>query len=225
MRRIAVVIGREPVARYSVFHGYVDAVWAAGAMPLLVPTAPLADENACAALLHDVDGLLVTGGGDVGPALYGGPDSAVVAEIDPDRDRIEAALVRAAVDEGRRVLGICRGIQLVAAALGGTLVQDLPQAGYEGHWEEERQFEPVHAIKVEPGSLAERAAAGAPEVNSIHHQAVADPGPFLRASAWSPDGVIEAVEADGVLGVQWHPERLLDYDARHLAPFKWLVDA
>lgn len=145
-----------------------------------------------------------------------------LVDVDPDRDALELTAVRRSVAEGRPVLGICRGAQLVAVALGGTLVQDLPGAGCPGHWEEVRQYEPVHGIRAEPGSAAEQALGGATTVNSIHHQAVHDPGPGLRASAWSPDGAVEAVEGPGVLGVQWHPERLVGSDPRHLAPFAWL---
>jgi putative glutamine amidotransferase len=102
---------------------------------------------------------------------------------------------------------------------------DLPTAGLSGHWELERQAEPVHGIEAKPGSLAAAALAGATEVNSIHHQAVLEPGPLLEATAWSPDGSIEAVESATVLGIQWHPERLFRTDSRHLAPFRWLVAA
>ena len=102
-------------------------------------------------------------------------------------------------------------------------MQDLPNAGYPGHWDEERQHEPIHGVVADPGSLAHHALGGAARVNSIHHQAVATPGPQLRATAWGDDGVIEAIEGDGVLGVQWHPERLARTDDRHLAPFRWLV--
>ena len=129
------------------------------------------------------------------------------------------------INRGVAVLGICRGIQLLAASVGGSLVADLPEAGHEGHWQEERQYEPVHAVEARSGSLAERALGGATVVNSIHHQAVLHPGPALEATAWSPDGVIEAIEGPGILGVQWHPERLCADDRRHLAPFAWLVDA
>jgi len=114
---------------------------------------------------------------------------------------------------------------VLGVAFGGTLHQDLTAAGFsQHHWEEDRQYEPVHAIRAEPGSRAEGALADANKVNSIHHQAVRDPG-SLVATAWSDDGVIEAIEGDGVLGVQWHPERLLAYDACHLAAFAWLVGA
>jgi putative glutamine amidotransferase len=108
--------------------------------------------------------------------------------------------------------------------MGGRLVTDLPDAGFEGHWQEARQCEPVHAVEAERGSLARAALGGARDVNSIHHQAVADPG-RLQVTACSADGVVEALEGPGILGVQWHPERLLATDPRHLAPFRWLLAA
>jgi putative glutamine amidotransferase len=111
----------------------------------------------------------------------------------------------------------------MAVAAGGTLHQDLPSAGYDGHWIREREYEPVHALTADAGTAASLALAGATKVNSIHHQAVLDAGD-LHPTAWSDDGVIEAIEGQDALGVQWHPERLLDSDARHLAPFQWLVD-
>jgi putative glutamine amidotransferase len=124
---------------------------------------------------------------------------------------------------GRRVLGICRGMQIMAVASGGTLHQHLPTAGFEHHWEESRQYEPVHEVIADAGSKAAFALGGTVKVNSIHHQAVRKAGEGLHATAWSDDGVIEAVEGDELLGVQWHPERLLDSDGRHLAPFRWLA--
>ncbi|MBV8690225.1 MAG: gamma-glutamyl-gamma-aminobutyrate hydrolase family protein [Actinobacteria bacterium] len=224
-RNVAVLIGRQPVERYSVHRGYVDAVWAVDAVPLLVPAGPGADLDRCLAVLNRVDGVLATGGGDVDPSVYGEQAGDRMMEVDPERDRVEVAIVRAARRRGIPVLGICRGIQLMAASLGGALVKDLPTAGHDGHWEEDKQYQPVHSVEADANSLASMALAGAIEVNSIHHQAVADPGPDLRASAWSADGVIEAIEGAGALGVQWHPERLLEFDRRHLAPFRWLVSA
>ena len=142
-------------------------------------------------------------------ARYGEDRHPELMELDADRDDVELAVVPRSPGRGRPVLGICRGIQLLAVALGGALVPGPAAAGYEDHWHEDRQYEPVHAVDAEPGSLPRGRLGGADHVNSIHHQAVAEPGPGLRATAWSADGVIEAVEADGVLGVQWHPERLL----------------
>ena len=218
---VAIVIGCEPAHRFSVHRGYIDAVAAVGGVPVVVPAVAPAHEH----LLETVaraDALLLSGGGDVDPSRYAASAGPEVAEVDPVRDRLEIWSYLAARERGRRVLGICRGIQVMAVAAGGSLHQHLPDAGYDGHWILDREYEPVHAVSADAGTAASAALAGVTKVNSIHHQAVLDPGE-LRATAWSDDGLIEAVEADGALGVQWHPERLFDSDARHLAPFRWLV--
>ncbi len=145
-------------------------------------------------------------------------------EVDPARDTTEVCVVNAALEQGKRVLGVCRGAQLLAVMGGGTLILDLPAKGIEGHWNEVRQYEPVHGIHADHDSIAAGVLGNLSEVNSIHHQAIADPGQTLRATAWSPDGVIEAVEGPGILGVQWHPERMFGIDDRHLAPFTWVMD-
>jgi len=223
---IAVIIGREPAHRYSVHRGYVDAVAGAGGLPIVLPS--IAVDGAYDRLMEvieQVDGLMLTGGGDIEPGCYDNTAAPEVYDVDPVRDALEIGAFHAARARGMRILGICRGIQIMAVASGGSLHQHLPSAGFDHHWEEERQYEPVHEVLADPGTAAEVALAGTVKVNSIHHQAVRDPGSDLRATAWSDDGVIEAVEGDDVLGVQWHPERLLDFDARHLAPFRWLVEA
>jgi putative glutamine amidotransferase len=221
-----VIAGREPPHRYSLHRGYVDALWAVGAMPVVL-TPPPAGAGLTRFLdaVSRCDGLLLTGGGDVEPSAYGEPVVASLLDVDAARDHADIEAARCTVVSGRPLLGICRGLQVITVALRGTLHQDLTAAGYEGHWQEERQHEPVHTVHADHGTAARIALAGATEVNSIHHQAVRDPGPQLRATAWSDDGVIEAVEGDGVLGVQWHPERLADHDARHLAPFIWLLES
>ena len=219
---VAIVIGCEPEHRFSVHRGYVDAVAAVGGVPLVLPAAGAAHERLLEAASH-ADALLLTGGGDVDPALYSSTVAPEVSEVDPARDSLEVWAYISARQRGRRVLGVCRGIQVMAVAAGGTLHQDLPSAGHDGHWIREREYEPVHVVTADAGTVAARSLAGANKVNSIHHQAVLDPGD-LHATAWSDDGVIEAIEGDGALGVQWHPERLLDFDARHLAPFQWLVE-
>ncbi len=219
---VAVVMSRYPAERYSLHRGYVDALLSVGATPVLVAPSPVAPDIT-ERTLDLVDAVLVSGGGDIDPSCYGGPTVPSLMELDAVRDSLELAAVSAAARSGRKVLGICRGAQLLAVAAGGTLVPDLPSAGHPGHWREDLQYEAVHPVEAEDGSLAAAALGGAREVNTIHHQAVADPG-SLRATAWSPDGVIEAVEGPGVLGVQWHPERLMAADPRHLAPFRWLVE-
>jgi putative glutamine amidotransferase len=224
--KVALLVGREPAHRYSVHHGYVDALWASGATPvLLAPPPDLAAIDRYVEAALACDALCVTGGGDVDPTLYGATPEDGLMDVDPHRDAAEVAAVRAAVAAGHAVLGVCRGVQVVAVAFGGSLHQDLPRAGFIGHWAIEREYVPAHSLDVEPGSAALAALGGGAQVNSIHHQAVRDPGPDLTATAWSPDGVIEAVEAPGVLGVQWHPERLWPTDERHIAPFRWLMAA
>jgi putative glutamine amidotransferase len=222
---VAVLIGRAPGHRYSVHRGYLDAVIALGAQPVLVPVGPGSNPDRVLDLVGSCDAVILTGGNDIDPDLYGQAPGQGEQDPDADRDRIEVAVVRASLSAGQPVLGICRGIQLLAVADGGTLIVDLPSAGFGVHSDEEREAEPVHEITADIGSLAHLALAGASQVNSIHHQAVATPGTTLRASAWGPDGIIEAVEAPGVLGVQWHPERLFASDPRHLAPFRWVMSA
>ena len=216
------MIGLEPEHRFSVHRGYIDALASVGAIPLVLPAVGTAHERLLEAVAG-ADALLLTGGGDVDPGLYGATAAAEVTEVDPARDALEVWSYITMRQRGRKVLGVCRGIQVMAVAGGGSLHQDLPSAGYDGHWIHEREYEPVHAVTADTGTSASMALAGATKVNSIHHQAVLDPGD-LRATAWSDDGVIEAIEAEGALGVQWHPERLLDSDARHFAPFRWLVE-
>jgi putative glutamine amidotransferase len=222
---IAILVGREPELRYSLHRGYVDAVWAAGAMPVvLAPPPEGAELDRFVDYVTRCDGLLLTGGGDVHPSAYGEEPADSLMAVDAGRDRAELAATAAALETGMAVLGICRGIQLLAVASGGALHQDLAAAGFAGHhWEEERQHETVHVVEAEPGSTIASLLPADRLVNSIHHQAVKVPGPDLAVSARSEDGVIEAIEGDRLLGVQWHPERLLGTDPRHLAPFTWLL--
>jgi putative glutamine amidotransferase len=193
---------------------------------MLLPAGPDVDPGALIDLVSHCTAIIATGGGDVDPANYAGSAGSpeLLMDVDPWRDTNEFAVVRHAMAQGKRVLGVCRGIQLLAVIDGGTLIFDLAEKGFDGHWEEERQYEPVHLVRAEPGSTAAQVLGPVEWVNSIHHQAVADPGQTLRATAWSDDGVIEAIEAPGLLGVQWHPERLANTDPRHLAPFAWVVE-
>jgi putative glutamine amidotransferase len=223
---VGILCGRSPEDRYSTHRGYVASVSAAGGIPVLLPSGPDVDPDAIATVVAQCRAIVVTGGGDVDPQRYGAPVDQladILMEVDPARDTTEVAVVETALNQGKRVLGVCRGAQLLAVLGGGTLILDLPAKGIEGHWNEVHQYEPVHGIQAEGGSIAAGILGSLTEVNSIHHQAIADPGQTLRATAWSPDGVIEAVESPGVLGVQWHPERMFGLDERHLAPFTWVV--
>jgi putative glutamine amidotransferase len=223
---VGVLCGRSPHERYSTHRGYVSSITAAGGTPILLPAGPDADPQSLSAVVNHCQAIVITGGGDVDPDAYGGASTSsadLLMEVDPARDATEFAVVQYAMAQGKRVLGICRGAQLLAVVGGGTLVPDLIENGLPGHWDEERQYEAVHPIAAEPGSLAAGVLGTIAQVNSIHHQAIADPGQSVRPTAWSPDGVIEAIEGPGLLGVQWHPERMTGTDRRHLAAFSWVV--
>jgi putative glutamine amidotransferase len=207
-------------------RAYVTAVIRAGAVPLVLPvfsgaTGELEDVVTC------LDGLLLSGGGDIDPARYGGTSRPEVKGVDAERDTFELELARAAVRAGLPMLGICRGSQLLNVAMGGTLVEDLADVTELPHCQRERWAETVHEVQTLEGSrLQTVVGAGVLGVNSLHHQAVDVVGTGLRACAWADDGVIEAVEGVGplrLLGVQWHPE-LLPTEAGHPALFDWLAD-
>lgn len=215
----------ERVGRTTgIYTMYLEALARAGATPILItPTQAVAELDA---VWNAIDGLLLAGGGDIETTQYGQTPSATLDSVDPVRDEIELIGTRRMQAAGKRVLGVCRGAQLLAVAAGGSLVQDLPAAGVLGHREHRfnRTYAQAnHALKVERDSVTEQVLDGLDAVNSEHHQAIAVPGRGLVATAWSLDGSIEAVEGDGVLGVQWHPEFLIDEDSRHLRPFSWLV--
>jgi putative glutamine amidotransferase len=191
----------------------VTALEAAGLIPVIIP--PLSNPDAANAILDSVSGLVLTGGSDVDPALYGEKRHDKVRSIDAGRDRTEAALIQEARGRGTPVLAICRGIQILNVALGGTLVQDIPSQCDTtiDHDEDRPRDSRTHDISAEPGSLIAR-AIGTEQclVNSFHHQAVKDVAEGMRVTARSPDGVIEGMESTNddwwVLAVQWHPEEM-----------------
>jgi putative glutamine amidotransferase len=223
-RFIAISTGRI-AANGRVIDGtqrdYGDRVVEAGGVPFL-----LIGRSGSSALLSRADGLLFTGGGDVEPARYGAAQSPETAGVDVERDRAEVELVAEAEATGIPVLAVCRGIQIVNVARGGTLIQDLPEVTTEPHLVIDRPHDLVHAVRVDPDSEL-RHILGADEVrvNSLHHQAVDTVGDDLRAVAWAEDGTIEAVEdrRSRIIAVQWHPEQLADR-AQQRRLFSWLVD-
>jgi putative glutamine amidotransferase len=194
---------------------YIKALEIAGVVPLIVP--PLSDEDSAKAILSRVDGLLLTGGEDVEPALYRQPRHERCGPANPARDATEISLVHAARDLKKPLLAICRGPQLLNVALGGTLFQDIPSevGGALEHNAKDERSSRVHPVEIEPGSrLAGSVAATSLSVNSLHHQSVRDVAPGLRISARAPDGVVEGLETPDddwwVLAVQWHPEEMTD---------------
>ncbi len=185
--------------------GYVDAVAAAGGRPIVLPPLP----SAVAETLGALDGLILCGGPDLDPALYGQQPVGATTAVAPERDAAELALLRAALLADLPVLGICRGMQLINVVHGGSLVQHLPDAvGHDGHRTRPGHFD-VHPVTVDPASRVGAIVASPAEVCSGHHQGLDEIGDRLRAVAWADDGSVEAVEAperEFLLGVLWHPE-------------------
>jgi putative glutamine amidotransferase len=201
---------------------YVDAVREAGGRAVLLPP-----DSTDADVLDRIDGLVLIGGADVGPANYGAEAHPTVDVPRVERDAGEILLCRGARDRDLPLLGICRGMQVMAVAHGGSLIQDLPDAGYGMVHRERPGTFTEHAVRLAEGSRI-AAIYGAADIvtNSSHHQGVADPGD-LTPTGWSPDGLIEVLEDPGArfaLGVQWHPEHP---DRRSVeAPlFRALIDA
>ena len=205
----------------------MDAVLAAGGLPILLPHA----KDAAAAYLALLDGLVVTGGFfDVPPELYGEARREVCGPLRPERTAFEKDLLEAALAARLPVLGVCGGMQLVNVVRGGTLHQDLAvDAGISGHEQPPPKDVPSHDGVVATGTLlADLVGAGALRVNSTHHQAVRDPGEGVLVSARAPDGVVEAIELPDLpiaLGVQWHPEAVARHDPSHAAIYRGLVGA
>ena len=190
---------------------YVESVERAGGIPVVLPVV---DPDDVAAMLEAVDGVVMTGGGDVQPSLYGATPAPETHNVDPRRDAFDITLLRAALDRDIPVLAICRGMQVANVALGGTLVQDVGDVSGVRHDQHKHGHEAVHKVKIEPDShLAEALGETELDVNSIHHQAVLEAAPGSRAVAWADDGTVEAFEIEGnrhLVAVQWHPELLQD---------------
>ena len=194
-------------------EGYYESIVAAGGVPVVLPPTMTQPEQAIS-LLERLDGILLSGGADLNPLYVGEEPVPGLGGINARRDRFEMFLIRLARDRQIPMLGICRGIQMLAAALGGKIIQDLSSANIAPLIKHSQQAErgvPTHTVQAKEGSLVRRLLGDEFAVNSFHHQAVADAGPSLTATAWAKDGVIEAVENEtgSIVGVQWHPECFL----------------
>ena len=211
------VLNNSKIHVMSTPEAYVQAVYHAGGLPLLIPLG-IADAD-LKALLVRLNGLLFTGGGDVAPERYGGQPHPRVYDVDPDRDRVEINLTKMAAENGMPFLGICRGFQVISVAMGGTLYEDIldqhPGALKHDYFPGYPRDQLAHAVKIMPGSrLAEIIGQTEVEVNSLHHQGVRQVPGDLRLTALAPDGIPEAVELPRHpfgLAVQWHPEWLQAY--------------
>jgi putative glutamine amidotransferase len=198
-------------------ESYAQALSLAGACPVLIPLG--LPESTLRDLLSRMDGLLLSGGGDVDPDRYGGENHPLIESVDNDRDRVEIQLLNDTIRRGLPFLGICRGIQVINIALGGDLYADISDQrsgalnhdNFPGH---ALDFL-AHPVEIEPASrLAQIVGGTALNVNSMHHQGIHHLAPNVNAVASAPDGIVEALELPGYpfgLAVQWHPECLVSF--------------
>lgn len=210
-------------------EGYYKSLEAAGAIPVVLP--PTQNITEILTLLDRVDGILLSGGADINPLYLDTDPIPELHSINPERDRFELLLTRFAFDRQIPMLGICRGMQVLAAALGGSLHQDirvaLPDAPLLKHSQDAPRYLPTHFVEAEADSTISSLLGSRFAVNSFHHQAVNEAGPHLRVVARSADGVVEAVESNeekSIIGVQWHPECFIQNGDESMLPlFRWFM--
>lgn len=217
---------------FSLNRVYASAIEESGGVPLILP--PILGEDSMREVFARLDGIVFTGGGDINPSIYGEPPHSSLWGLSDDRDRFELELARWAARHEKPFLGICRGIQVLNVALGGTLIQDIPSEVPDAL---QHSFDDTvvprdymaHPVKIENGShLRQVIQAEIASVNSWHHQALKRIAPDLKIVAQAPDGIIEAVEIDGhrfAIGVQWHPEWLYHNQPEMKRLFTALVEA
>ena len=213
MSKLIAISATADTSKIRLSLNYARSLESAGLIPLVVP--PLTDPTGAGEILDSAGGLLLTGGEDVDPPRYGAQPHPALGTVNPQRDTTELALIEAARARRLPVLAICRGIQILNVAYGGTLVQDLPSERPSAIVHEQRgdAASRTHGVTISAGSyLAAATGIETIEVNSRHHQAIARLGAGLHVTSVAPDGVIEGVEVDDpawwVLAVQWHPEDL-----------------
>jgi putative glutamine amidotransferase len=220
-----------PCKRSAVNQQYVDAIVAAGGAPMCIPVG--LDEESIERVYGILDALLLPGGDDVAPDRYGEQQHGKLGPVDPARDDLELALVNRALDDNLPLLGICRGIQLLAVAAGGTLYQDLPSQRPSKVRHEVREFgrdHLAHAVRLNSNSrLARAMGCATARVNSFHHQALRDVPPGFVVTAESEDGLVEAIESPArrfAVGVQCHPEEMWSTSAPEFGKlFEAFVDS
>jgi putative glutamine amidotransferase len=223
--------GKTKITMYGLMPAYTHAISKAGGIPVMIPLG-LSEDDLAETLSH-LDGLLLPGGGDVDPNNYEQEQIVEMWGIDPERDRVEIALAREAMQMDLPLLGICRGVQILNVAMGGSLwgdirsqyPSDIAHDNYNG--DHPRNYI-AHKVCVEPHSKLHAILGIDAQVNSLHHQGVKQVGAGLQVVATAPDGFIEGLEAPDrrfAVGVQWHPENLVGDDPEMLGLFEAFVNA
>ena len=205
-------------------HDYIHAIELAGGIPFVLPI--IDDPEATKFMINSIDGLLLSGGDDVNPLYFGEEPDSMLGDIHDARDRFELLLFEEACKQKRPVFGICRGLQIMTVALGGTLWQEISRAPGERikHAQQADRHTPTHHVNIEKGSKLEAIFGSKAAVNSYHHQAAKDPGQGARITATAADGIIEAIDWSTpdhyCHGVQWHPEAMVRQHPQMLELFK-----
>ena len=210
---------------YSLPMAYVGAIRRSGGHPVIIPPG---EPDVCS-YIDLIDGFVLAGGGDIEPHHFGQEQHPRNSDIDPERDLTELEMTRALIEQRVPTLGICRGIQVLNVALGGDLIQHLEdRVGTDVRHRKDGGEAILHSVRAEPGSrVAEVCGDTAFEVSSKHHQAAGRMAAGLKATAWTSDGIIEAIEMEGhpeIIAVQWHPEETAAEDKKQQALFNWLID-
>ncbi len=211
---------------YSQRITYPDAIWNAGGIPILLPCA--LNSDTCEQIVSMLDGLLVPGGSDIDPALYGEEVQSVCGNFNRNEDEYDISLIKEAIKQDKPILATCRGLQIINVLFGGTLYQDIPTQYKTDiiHSMGENFTENYHLVNLDKSSkLADVLGSCEVKANTSHHQCVKDLGHGLKIAGRAPDGIIEALENDdaSIIAVQWHPERMQDMEMyRNL--FKYFID-
>lgn len=206
---------------------YVKSIANAGGIPVILPVV---DDEFTVAQLGSVDGLLISGGFDVNPLIYGEEPHKDIGFVRPDRDMHDICAIRTAYKMGKPILGICKGIQILNVAFHGTLYQDISEikGSYIAHSQNAKPEIPTHTVEIKRGSILHKLIGNTAYVNSFHHESVKDVAEGFDITAMSKDGVIEAIEKTGsrfVVGVQWHPEMMSHVDEDSMKIFKAFIEA
>lgn len=207
---------------------YVNSIVTAGGVPVILPV--INDYEAVEAQMRNVDGLLLSGGYDVNPLLYGEEPTKLQDFIYPEVDEHDINLIKLAYKMNKPILGICKGIQVLNVAFGGTLYQDLSHMEdcFIKHSQNSKRNMAGHTVEILKGTKLHKIFGDSIQTNSFHHQAVKEAASDFIVSAWSKDGVVEGMEMKGkgfVMGVQWHPEGMIENHPIMLKLFETFVDA